>query len=69
MSAFENIFAILMFPDMHWMYIKKRKALHCKAFRIKNHPCSDKKFETRVVFIQFGYFSSTALGNITLKKG
>ena len=43
MSAFENIFAILMFPDMHWMYIKKRKALHCKAFRIRNHPCSDKK--------------------------
>jgi len=32
-----------MFPDMHWLYIKKRKALQYKAFRISNHPCFDKK--------------------------
>ena len=43
MLEFENIFAILMFPDIQWLYIKKRKALHCKTFRISNHPCSDKK--------------------------
>ena len=43
MLTYENIFEILMFPDMHWLYIKKRKALQYKAFRISNHPCFDKK--------------------------
>ena len=56
--AYKNIFAFLMFPDIHKLYTKKQKALYRGAFRIGNHPCFDKKFRN-TDGVHFGTGSGT----------